>query len=671
MSAAVVRASRQNQSSGCCPGADETVFVTRVVLFDDSSRGCKSIIRGSFASNQKIIDFKALSKRNGNSKTSSHAGISTKASRARRAISSAISLAVPGDSDPIRSPIRSAIYRTLTPGKPSLRGSVPGRQDRGYRCPEGYQYGGRFTDSRLSTCGAKLFDIPSPLGLAISAIRRAFRGGTPGEASGKPITGEQVSDSIIQSRRPQIPRVSNENRPESVRQVNDMISQIGSYRGRATRMVRRDGFVLEPVVPPKVLRAIPDNRDMEGATYLLSALSPSDVGGEELGMLSNTGIRSLVYVMPGGSTLKIEKRRPLSVGERRKLGRTVNSASQIANDRDPAARLKNVAQETGDGILYTENFVGIKNPNEMVGGRERWATEAFRKSRAVKPTNEPIDKTPKASGKITSVEEAIAHIADGGSISEISPSILAQVLAESQKIRLDKISAKQSLATIGNKKFIVNTDTENFQHLGEAFAVAVQRNLGLKAPDVAFADSAKDARNYLRADVESVADGARLNPQTKFNDLKPRDVAAMMIADFLTDQRERPSQTIYPIQIGEDVVPVLAQNTTSGLTALDKIQITKRMNIKISSFYEAQGIPRYSDYYNSLKKEQQVLFRKYIESLIQKARAFRIKALRERLSKNGLTQGEIAHLNIIEKLYSMRLDLLSTSKKQLLEVLRG
>jgi hypothetical protein len=655
--------------NGCCPSPDEVVYVTRVVLSDVDSRDSSSVLRSRLVGSQKVLNFKALSKRNGNYRTSSIRNTSQKARRLRQALGSAVSLAIPGDTDPFRSPVRSAIYRTLTPGKPSVGRITPGGRDRGYRCPEGYQYGGRFTDSRLSTCGQKLFDIPSILGLAISALRKLRRTAKPTEATGKPITGESVSDSIIQSRRPQIPRVGNANNPEAGRQVVDLIQQIGAYNGRAARMVRRDGFVLEPVVPPKVLRAIPDNRDMEGATYLLSALSPADVGGEELGMLSNTGIRSLVYVMPGGSTLTLEKKRQLTVGERRKLGRTVNSASQIDNSRDPAARLKNVAQETGDGMLYTEKFVGIKNPNEMVDGKERWATQAFKKRRSTAPKMQDVQKPGK--GKISSVDEAIAHIASGGSISDVSPSILAQVLADSQKIRLEKISAKQSLATIADRRFILNTNTENFQHLGEYFAADLQRHLGLKAPAVAFADSAKDARNYLRADVESVADGAKLNPSTKFNDLKPRDVAAMMIAEFVTDQRERPGQSIYPIQIGEDVVPVLAQNTTSGLTALDKVQITKRMSMKIASFYEGQAGLRYSEYYNSLKKEQQILFRKYIESLILKARSFRIKALRERLSKGGLSQGEIAHLNIIEKLFNMRVELLSTSKKQLLEVLRG
>jgi hypothetical protein len=224
------------------------------------------------------VSFKALSKRNGTDRILRKSSfdsveIQTKASRLGSTLTS---LAIPGDSDPLRSPVRSAIYRTLTPGKPGgVGGSKPG-QNRGYRCPEGYQYGGRFTDSRLSTCGAKLFDIPSPLRMLVSALRRAGRGpAKPEPVTGTPLAGGDLPGNLIESRKPQIPKVSLDNPRSAAEQVKGMVSEIGGYNGKATRMVRRDGFVLEPVVPAKVLRAIPDTRDMEGATYILSALSPN------------------------------------------------------------------------------------------------------------------------------------------------------------------------------------------------------------------------------------------------------------------------------------------------------------------------------------------------------------------------------------------------------------
>lgn len=668
---------RNKDAQSCCP-EQEQVSVARVFLADAESSHPKNVARKSLPLTQDIVDFKALSKRNGLSRSAStktiiQDGIQVKASRLGRSL---VSMAVPGDVDPIRSPVRSAVYRTITPGKPGggRGGSLPG-QNRGYRCPEGYQYGGRFTDSRLSTCGAKLFDIPSPLGLALAAIRRAARSAKPEKITGKPLGAGVYPESLIQSRKPQIPKVSFENRGAAAEQVKKLTSDIGSHGARVSRMVRRDGFVLEPVVPAKVLRAIPDNRDMEGATYMLSALSPQDIGNDELGLLSNTGVRSLIYVLPGGSTLTLEKKRKLSIGERRKLGRTVNTAIESPLGSDPASRLKMVADETGDGIGYSENFVGLKNPNEIVNGKPRWATVGF-KLRAAKGKEvpEPARRTVsnRAIGrKITNLEDAIQHLIDGGSLSQISATILPQVLRQSKVIKTSKLANNQSLITVGGNKYFLSQLPKKYQHLGEFFASDLQQHLGLESPDIFFTGKPGEKRQYLREDVETALQGAKLNPNIKFSDLDPQDVARMMVSDFLTDQRERPNSSIYAMDTADGIRAMLAQNVTSGLTDLDKIEITKRTKMKIDEFYRAAGMPNYSEYYSQLKAQQQAAFRRYIDALISRARSFKMSELRRRMKLDGLSPGEEAHLKIIEVLFKNRLETLSNSKKTLVEVLRG
>lgn len=667
-----------NGSLPCCP--ERSVVVARVIIADINAKNLHNVARSKMKLSENVVSFKALSKRNGTDRILRKSAfdsveIQTKASRLGSTLTS---LAIPGDSDPIRSPVRSAIYRTLTPGKPGgVGGSLPG-QNRGYRCPEGYQYGGRFTDSRLSTCGAKLFDIPSPLRMAIAAIRNAARGTKPKPVSGTPLTGGEYAGSIIESRKPQIPKVSLDNPRSSAEQVKNMVSEIGGYSGKATRMVRRDGFVLEPVVPAKVLRAIPDNRDMEGATYILSALSPADIGNDELGLLSNTGVKSLVYVLPGGSTITLEKARKLSVGERRKLGRTVNTAIESSATSDPASKLKMVADETGDGIRYSENFIGIRNPNEMVKGKFRWATEAFAAKRKQKtPVGESgtvarqSTSNAQTGKKITSIDAAIEHIAAGGSISMVSPEIMPKLLASSKMIQQRKLANNQSLLTIGADKYFLYSSPDKYQHLGERFASDVQQHLGLQSPDIIFAGKPSDKRQYLREDVETALKGSTFNPDVKFSELKPEDVARIMISDFLTDQRDRPSSSIYPLMTPEGAVPMLAQNITSGLVDLDKIQISKRTKMTIAGFYEGSSGPSYSDYYNNLKQEQQLVFRKYIESLIKRARSFKMNELRRRFERDGLSAGEKTHLSIVETLYENRLNTLSNSKRSLVEMLKG
>ena len=507
-------------------------------------------------------------------------------------------------------------------------GSVPG-QNRGYRCPEGYQYGGRFTDSRLSTCGVKLFDIPSLLGLALSAIRKISS--NPSRTSGTPITGLDGPGDIISSRTPQIPKVGSLSIVSRKSSVDNLVKEIGKFNRKSNskirRMVRRDGFVLEPVVPIKVLRAIPDNRDMEGASMLMTALSPKDIGGEELGLLSNTGVGSLIYVLPGGSTYRLEKARLLTVGERRKLGRVVN-ASMIINNRK---NLKNT----------------IQNVDER--------------------SSLPVTKKGQL---ITSLDAAISHVSGGGSLSKIDPTILAQLLSSQDIVRRQKLANNIEFVAIGDKRYFLFNSPNKYQHLAEKFASSVQQNLGLESPEVFFVGGPGDKRKYLREDVEMAIAGGKFSPDVNFVDLDPSDVARMFIADFLTDQRERPSSSVYPVKIGDEARAVLAENTTSGLIDLSKIQITKRMQMRIDQFYSDGLTPEYSKYYQNLKAEQRLAFMKTIALLIKRARGFNSNKFAEDNSNYGLSTGEKIHLNIVDKLFDARLSSLSEHKDKIVEVLK-
>ena len=667
----------------CCD--DVVRIVSRHIIADISTKIMRDHIRGASASGQNIIEYKALSRRNGNTRRktvlSEYGEILFKANVLRQIGSSIASYLTPGDLSPLRSPGRSAAYRAITPGLGGGRGGSRPGENRAHRCPEGYQYGGRFTDNRFSTCGQQLFDIPSALGAAIGAARRATTSGLPSRTTGTPITGGVAASNLIQSRAPQIPRVGNENRNLRNSRVNETIKAMGEFAKKSNirnrRMVRRDGFVLEPVVPNSVLRAIPDNRDMEGASYLMTALASKDIGGEELGLLSNTGIKSLIYVLPGGSTIVLEKARQLEVGERRKLGRTVNTAQQIPNANDPSARLRNVAEEIGEGLSFTENFVNIKNPNEKIGKSPKWVSELWGNRKNIKSpgeTGKTSRQTETFSARrrlITNLEEAIQHVVEGGSLGDISPEVLAQVLQKSRDIKIQKLSNKISAVTSGSSKYFLYRNPEKYQHISERFASDIQQMLGMESPDVLFAGKPGDKRQYLRQDVEEVIPGSRFNPDAKFEQLMPQDVARMMVSDFLTDQRERPMTSIYALETPDGLRGVLAENVTSGLIDLSKIEITKRMKMRIEDFYNPQATPSYSEYYRSLKAEQRILFIKLINQLIQKARTFNPKSISDDLGRYGMSEGEKIHLNIVTKLFETRLDVLSSQKNVLRSIVRG
>jgi hypothetical protein len=660
----------------CCD--ERPTYVTRVLLGASVERSRPMVVKSAMAKNGLIVDYKAASNRSGTTRNFSKSRSMTSFGyREKSAVLSTLtSLAIPGDISPIRSPIRSAVSRTLTPGKPGISMSVPKKPNRGYRCPEGYQYGGRFTDSRLSTCGMKLFDIPSPLGMAISAIKRSVRRASYEKIESGILEGILSEDPTVR-RDPNIiiPKVSGFNRAAFLAQIKEMINGLSATSRPASRMVRRDGFVLEPVVPARVLRSIPDNRDMEGAAYLASVLNARGFGKDEVGLLSNTGVNSVVFVLPGGSTISLSKARELTVGERRKLGKTIRVAESKATPSDPTGNMKYIADEMGDGISYSESFVNIKNPNEILNGKPKWVTSVFSSANMPKnPETASSRETVSSSAigkKITSIDEAVQHLLNGGSLSALSPDILAKVLARKDLVSLKKINNRQSMVVINGQQYIVYSPTSKYAHLSERFASDVQQYLRLDSPDVLMIGKPSDTRKYIVQGVESAIPGSVFNPNGKLADFNPEDVAKMMVADFLTDQRNRDLTSIHAMTTADGEVPMFGQNQTSGLTDLNKIEITKRMKMSIAEFYNSGSQINYSEYYQALKIEQQLAYRRMLEQLITRARNFKVADIKRRLKQDGLSAGELAHLEIIEKIYSSRLTILSSSKKMMMNYLKG
>lgn len=658
----------------------EISFVKRRITFL-SSKGANTgsaLIRKRLNGDQNLIEYKALAKRSGLTRQYDvKVGIIGTHSPIGQAVQTIGSAVIPGNLSPIRSPIRSGVFSAITPGKPRIPGGTGGA-NRAYRCPEGYQYGGRFTDSRLSTCGAKLFDIPSPLGMAIGALRRIARGARAIATTSTPITGEPMPESIVQSRRPQIPRVGNPNPAARASAAKNLVTQLGQVNTPTARMVRKDGFVLEPVVPAQVLRAIPDNRDMEGADYMLTVQELPQLGGQELGLLSNTGVTKLTYVLPGGSVISLEKKRQLTVGERRKLGRTVNAAAKIDISKDPTARLKEVVLQTGDGIGYSENFVNIKNPNDVVsssGGKSlpRWADEIFGKGRKAKPAanaDRATDSSSAVGKDITSLSAAIDHIAAGRSLADIDPSILQQAIAKANIFKRQKLdNRREILETPSKSKYTLHTPSMSYEHIGQKFASDMQQHLGLESPDVFFVGTG-EKRKYIVEDPSTLIRGFQVDRKKTFSDYKPEDVAKMLVSDWLTDQRVRDPGSIVSLSNGSETKPVVTNNFTSGLSDLDKISIVERQKLAINDFLNGPEGDRYAAYFQKLQQQQRFAFRREIDALLLRARQFNFTQFKNRLYSDGkLSDAEKAHLNIVGRILDLRIQKYADSRDTLMEIL--
>ena len=638
------------KDASCCPGEDVTISIKRVIVADMSQSRPSGFICGHRANNESIINYKALSKRNGNTRQYNVKRVGMIGSRGRfgQTVQAIGSTLTPGNISRVRSPVRSRLYSAITPGigLPGVRG-IRGRE-RSYRCTEGYQFGGRFTDSSYSTCGQQLFDLPSILGATIAAIRRAARGevGQRGPTP-TPVTAGRTGASMVQERDPNIraasiPKVGPANRNLQQQTVEKLIPQMGKPNIAAHRMIRRDGFDLEPVVQPSVLRTIPDNRDMEGATYLLT-IPDGGMGGEELGLLSNTGVTNLTYVREDGTSVSLAKVRELTVGERRKLGRTVNAAMKKDDSDDPLARLNFVSEETGDGIQVAE----------------RAASTSTRKPPA------PAKKAPEGpeTSKITSVDAALAHLSEGGNLSDIAPSTLQKAIQERNALE----ATNRLVTTPQKQQYLVRDAKYNNEHLHATFAADIQRHLGLTAPDVAFVGEG-DRRRYLVQDAASTVQGGSIDRKKSIAQASPREMTAMLIADVLTGIDNRLPTSVATVT-ANDKSRLMAIDNPSALIPLDEREIAEATKRRIAEMRSIQKQGIYGKYFATLQQEQRQIVQQQFTKLIERAEAFKINQFRESLMRNGeLSDAEIAHLDIIESIYETRIRLLRGSLENILDL---
>lgn len=310
--------------------------------------------------------------------------------RAVQAVGSAL---LPGNLSAIRSPIRSAIWRGLTPGGGGGRRRM-GDGERGYRCPAGFQFGGRFTDSAFSTCGAQLFEVPGPLALLARAVRGAVNAPDARVTSlSEVIEGDASPERAVQIQRmAQIPRNPGPNKPRFDRSVAESITTLQGAPAGEGRMIRRDGVILRPIVPSSVLREFSGNPDMVDGAMIRAVQIPREIAADDVALLAGASMQRISFVAPNGVVMTIERPRPLTVGERRKFGRQLNRAIGETDQYDPGASIRQFAEGTNGAFKYTETygkipdplaFVTVKGPDGVERRVRKWVYETFiKKSQA-------------------------------------------------------------------------------------------------------------------------------------------------------------------------------------------------------------------------------------------------------------------------------------------------
>lgn len=299
------------------------------------------------------------------------AGIIGASNPVGRAVQGIGSLVTPGNISPLSSPIRSRIYGALVPGGGggALSRLKPNRK-RQARCPAGFEFGGRFTDNRFSTCGAQLFEIPGPLALIARAIRASRTPKLPqarAENLSEVLEGSPTSARTIQIQRmAQIPRTGAFQKDKFNRSVGESIKLLKAAPAGEGRMIRRDGVVLRPVVPSSVLRSFSENPDMIDGAMVRAIQLPADIGADDLALLGGPSMSKIAFVAPNGVTISIERSRPFTIGEKRKFPRMINSLAESSNKDNIIQNIEDFAKNSDGAFKFIADTGSIPEALQMV-----------------------------------------------------------------------------------------------------------------------------------------------------------------------------------------------------------------------------------------------------------------------------------------------------------------
>lgn len=336
-----------------------------------------------------------------------------------RASQAAVSIALPGDLSDIRKPVRSTIYETLTPGglpnrRNLVRRALGGRGERNQlRCPPGFENGGRFARKDLSNCGLRIFDLPGfglvPIGkigknrgkkpLAGEAIRGVSAMGettierAPGSVA--PMEGTPTAPNVAAASDIDISRIALIN---TVGELNkqareDAIEKAIPVAVKAKnpdfgRLVRRDGTMLDNVVPLIRLADVRNSDDMEEGVLVTAITDPMKFAVDEFQVMS-AGLDGIVMATPDGKGF-IRLDRNEGAGSIRGMRRRWGTLLRDQEEGMPGVAFDQLVSEAEKKLRLSIQYPGIQNPLEMVeierGGAKRsvrkWVYVMFLSSEA-------------------------------------------------------------------------------------------------------------------------------------------------------------------------------------------------------------------------------------------------------------------------------------------------
>lgn len=644
---------------------------------------------------QNLVNFKAALLRKIFSNENEKVGIIGANSRIGQAAQGATSIAIPGDTSEIRSPVRSRVYSALTPGGGSgrgsrLRGLVQRAKPNGgpLRCPVGFEYGGRFASKNFRNCGRQLFDLPGGLGTGIGKGRGiGLLGLLKGE--GELIKFGKFEGTPVQiERAAQIARVGAANDSKRVSAVKVGISALSDPSVSGGLLVRKDGSTLRTRVSNDVLGTIRENPDMEGASLLSAAKTPADIGDNGVSSIWIGNVKSVSYAIPGGGSISVERNGTLTNGQKRILTKAwAASAGKDFGQNNYGARLRDIVDKSNGTLSYDEKFPNIDNPSDLVDivqvGNDknkmtvpRWAFSAFLSEEAPgRGSNKPYAEVGKAAIKessggtdISSVADAVKHLSENGNPEEISPSLLGRALRRSDAFEVRKIRSNVDVLERGDGKSWYRTSPSgDYAHLSERVSSDLHSVLGLEGQKVSFIGEGSK-RDYLLANPQNGSE--RKIQNLPISEISSEDLLRLSASDWLLDQRDRNPSNFRSIAKNDENRLIVGGNDLSALSGLSAEELKSRRNMILEDYLKENRNEQISGKFKELSDSQRKQMLRVYNDIVARATKFNWDDYLSKLNIDGqLSEAEKNHLELVKAVFEKRLETLRKSRAVYLQTI--
>lgn len=578
----------------------------------------------------------------------------------------------PGNSSAITSPIRSGLYGALVPG--GGRGRLRPRNEQA-RCPAGFEFGGRFADNEFSNCGAQLFEIPGPLALLARAVRAGLN--TPNarvENLSEVVQGQPTGARTIQIQRmAQIPRTGSLREDALKAGMDKAITILKGAPAGEGRLIRRDGVTLRPIVPSSVLRSFSDNPDMEDGVMIRAVQFPKDISSDDLALLSGPSMSRISFIAPNGTLLTVERARPLTVGERRKFGRMLNRAVGTSDEYDVGSNIRDFANNSEGAFKYTESFPQINKPLDLIeitgsDGKKRqvrrWVYETFIKKDREKPTVGTPETvrpdTTEGAVQSSSLNDAINLLDKDSDPFDIESDYLLAALKKS-KYKASKVTGGTKWSN-GEKNYYELPETQKNGAIARRVYSDIGSQLGLDTQTVRIVGSQQKRTAFME-------DIGNINTRGIGQKADAGDALRIAIADYLSDRRERPAESMQRNPNGGTAL-IPTGNELSALAGLSREDIQKRFGLDAANLSKEFGGEPYANYFGNLSPQQRRLLTSLADDLIERAQKFRWDEYISKISADGrFSKEEQTWLKTVQRLYVSRLNNLRRSRKRFLDSL--